>query len=85
MSDKYKTFEGKLYYVTITVVGWMDVFTRKEYVYDLFKNLKYCQENKGLEIYAYVVMSNHLHLIARAKDGRLNILLGNLKVLHQKN
>ncbi len=79
MSDKYKTQEGKLYYVTLTVVGWIDVFTRKEYVYELMKNIKYCQENKGLEIYAYVIMSNHIHLIVRAKDGKLNILLGHLK------
>ena len=79
MSDKYKTEKDKLYYVTLTVVGWIDVFTRKEYVYELMKNIKYCQENKGLEVYAYVIMSNHLHMIARAKDERLNILLGNLK------
>ena len=58
MSDKYKTEAGKLYYVTLTVVGWIDVFTRNEYVYDLMKNIKYCQENKGLELYAYVIMSN---------------------------
>ena len=79
MSDKYKTQSDKLYYVTLTVVGWIDVFTRKEYVYELFKNLKYCQENKGLEIYAYVIMSNHMHLIARSKDKPLNIVLGNFK------
>lgn len=79
MSDKYKTEKDKLYYVTLTVVGWIDIFTRKEYVYDLIKNIKYCQENKGLEVYAYVIMSNHLHMIARAKDEKLNLLLGNLK------
>lgn len=79
MSDKYKTEEGKLYYVTLTVVGWIDVFTRKEYVYELMKNIKYCQQNKGLEIYAYVIMSNHFHMIASAKEGKLNLLLGNLK------
>ena len=79
MSDKYKTQEGKLYYVTLTVVGWIDIFTRKEYVYELMKNLKFCQENKGLEIYAYVIMSNHIHMIARSKDVPLNILLGNFK------
>jgi putative transposase len=79
MSDKYKTEEGKLYYVTLTIVGWIDVFTRKEYVYELMKNIKYCQENKGLEIYAYVIMSNHIHMVARSNEQPLNILLGNLK------
>lgn len=79
MSDKYKTEAEKLYYVTHTVVGWIDVFTRKEYVYALMKNMKYCQGNKGLELFAYVVMSNHVHMIAKAKDQTLNILLGNFK------
>ncbi len=79
MSDKYKTESGKLYYATVTVVGWIDVFTRKEYVNELINNLKYCQENKGLELYAYVIMSNHFHIIARCNNQPLNYLLGSLK------
>ena len=79
MSDKYKTEADKLYYVTITVVGWIDVFTRKDYVYELMDNIKFCQTNKGLDLYAYVIMSNHLHLIAKSNDVPLNILLGNFK------
>jgi REP element-mobilizing transposase RayT len=79
MSDKYKTEARKLYYVTITVVGWIDVFTRKEYVYELIENIKYCQNNKGLNLYAYVIMSNHLHFIASSNEVPLNILLGNFK------
>ena len=84
MSDKYKTEAGKLYYVTLTIVGWIDVFTRKEYVYELMKNIKYCQENKGLELYAYVIMSNHIHLIATSRDIPLNILLGSFKSFTSK-
>jgi putative transposase len=56
VSTKYKTQAHKLYYVTLTVVGWMDVFTRKEYVNIVFDSIRYCQANKGLELYAYVVM-----------------------------
>jgi putative transposase len=84
MSDKYKTEAEKVYYVTITVVGWIDVFTRKEYVYDLMENIKYCQKNKGLDLYAYVIMSNHLHFIAKSNDVPLNILLGNFKSFTSK-
>lgn len=32
--------------------------------------MKYCRKNKGLLLYEFVVMVNHLHLIARAKEGR---------------
>ena len=84
MSQKYKTEEGGLYYVTLTIVGWIDVFTRKEYVYEIMKNIKHCQENKGLELYAYVIMSSHIHMIAKAQDGKLNILLGHFKSFTSK-
>ena len=79
MSEKRKTFEGSLYYVTLTIVGWIDVFTRKEYVYEIIKNIKYCQQNKGLELFAWVVMSNHMHLIARVNNGTLGELLRDFK------
>ncbi len=52
-----------LYFVTFTVVEWIDVFTRKDYVTIILDSLKHCQKEKGLIIYAWVVMSNHLHLI----------------------
>jgi REP element-mobilizing transposase RayT len=31
-------------------------------------NLKYCQENKGLEIFAWCIMTSHIQLIIRAGD-----------------
>ncbi len=47
----------------------MDVFTKKDYKIIVVDALNYCIENKGLEVFAYVIMSNHLHMIARAKEG----------------
>jgi Transposase and inactivated derivatives len=72
MSDKYKfkNIEG-LYFVTLTVRHWIDVFTRNEYKDIIIENLDYCRKNKGLEIYAWVIMTNHVHLIVRAKDGNV--------------
>ena len=54
MSTKYKaTTKDEVYFITITTVGWLDVFTRNEYK-DLFiESLVYCQKNKGLEIHAW--------------------------------
>jgi REP element-mobilizing transposase RayT len=51
------------YYLTLTVVNWIDVFTRKNHRDAIIESLKYCQAEKGLNIYAYVIMSNHIHLI----------------------
>jgi putative transposase len=58
-----------IYFVTFTVVGWIDVFTRKEYKIEIVDSLNYCIENKGLKVYAWCLMSNHIHLIVQAKEG----------------
>jgi len=70
MSTKYKaTTTEEAYFITITTVGWIDVFTRLNQKYNIINALNYCQKNKGLEIYAYVIMSNHLHLSCKATNG----------------
>ena len=68
MSDKYKIRDSdKAYFVTLTVVGWIDVFTRKNHNLLLIDSLAYCQHNKGLIIFGFCLMSNHLHMIAKAE------------------
>jgi len=69
MSTKYKVKDNaKTYYITTTIVGWIDVFTREIQKERLVESLKYCQENKGLVIYAWCLMSNHLHMICQSED-----------------
>lgn len=69
-----------MYYLTLTTVGWVDVFTRKRYCDILLDSLAYCRREKGLILYAYVIMSNHLHLIAQAKEtSRLSDILRDFK------
>lgn len=70
MSTKYKaTTTDEAYYITITVVGWIDIFTRLNQKKNLINALRYCQTNKGLEIYSYCIMSNHIHLLCKGIDG----------------
>jgi REP element-mobilizing transposase RayT len=65
MSEKYKIREeGKAYFLTITVVNWIDIFTRVNHKLAIVDSLKYCQENKGLNLFGWCLMTNHLHLIA---------------------
>ena len=67
MSEKYKIWDqSKPYFVTMTVVGWVDVFSKAHFKKLIANSLRYCQEHKGLEIYGYCLMSNHLHMIVRA-------------------
>ncbi len=79
MSDKRNTSANEVYFVTLTMAGWIDLFTRQVYRDILVRNLSYCQANEGLEIFEYVIMSNHIHLISRRIDGDLKELLGRFK------
>jgi len=73
MSTGYKIVEqDALHYVTFQVVRWIDIFTRKVYRDIVIDSLKFCQANKGLEVYAFVVMSNHIHLLIRSDIGKLS-------------
>ncbi|WP_025741030.1 REP-associated tyrosine transposase [Aquimarina pacifica] len=70
MSTKYKaTMPDTAYFITITVVGWIDVFTRVKQKYVITDSLRYCQEYKGLEIYAYCIMPSHIHMLCKAREG----------------
>ncbi len=59
---------GDVYFVTDTVVDWVDIFTRPLYRHIILDSLAYCQKEKGLVIYAWVLMSNHFHAIV-GSDG----------------
>src|SRR5215216_2592983 len=64
MSRKYKFNENdKLYFVSFAVINWIDLFIRKEYKDVVVSSLKYCIEKKNLELYAWCIMTSHVHLI----------------------
>jgi putative transposase len=66
--SRYKILDQHgINFVTLTVVDWIDVFIRKRYKDIVIESLKHCQKEKGLVVYAYVIMSSHIHLIAEAK------------------
>ena len=70
MPTKYKaTTTDDAYFITITTVGWIDVFTRLNQKYNITNALKHCQEKKGLEIYTYCLMPSHLYLFCKGTDG----------------
>lgn len=77
--------QGKIHFITCTVVDWVDVFTRKTYRDIVINCLKYCIENKGMLVYGYVVMSNHIHLIIQSKDAKLSDLIRDFKKFTAKN
>jgi REP element-mobilizing transposase RayT len=69
MGHKNKIFDEYNYFLTMTVVDWVDIFTRPVYKHIIVDSLRFCQKEKGLVLYSWCLMSNHLHLIAGAKEG----------------
>ena len=80
MGFAYKIYDQhSMYFVTFTVHQWVDVFTRKQYVEIVLESLRFCQKEKGLKIFAWVVMSNHVHLIVRSDENKLSDIFRDFK------
>lgn len=64
MSHKYKILDQqKPYFVTFTVIQWIDLFIRNDYRDVIVSSIQYCQKQKGLEVYAWCIMTSHVHMI----------------------
>lgn len=80
MSQGYQIInQSSIHYLTFQVVDWVDIFTRQIYRDIVLDSFRYSQKEKGLWLYAYVIMSNHIHLIAASKDGKLSDLVRDIK------
>lgn len=79
MSELRKATTDHPYFITISVVGWVDVFTRQSYNDVLIQSLAFCIHNKNLEIYAYVIMPSHIHMIVRSPQATLPSILRDFK------
>jgi REP element-mobilizing transposase RayT len=75
---KIRDPEG-IYFITFTVVEWIDVFTRRIYKDILIDSLEHCVKTKGLKVYAYVIMSNHVHLIVSTTGEKLEDIIRDYK------
>ena len=67
--DRYKIKSNTHpHFITATTVNWIPVFAIPTAVEILYESLRYLQASDGLNLYGYVIMENHLHLIAAASD-----------------
>ena len=80
MSEKYKYSDPEgLYFVTLTIIHWIDLFTRPDYIHEVVRSLQYCQKQKGLIIYAWVVMPSHIHMIISSEKQDLPSIIRDFK------
>jgi len=71
--------QNEIHFLTITVVGWVDIFSRQIHKDTLIRSMKYCIDNKGLIVYGYVIMTNHIHCIWQARNGNLSDIIRDYK------
>ncbi|MEM7551349.1 MAG: transposase [Bacteroidota bacterium] len=70
MSSRYKIRDKEgLYFVTFTIIGWVDLFIRNPYRDCIIESLEYCKKEKGLNVHAFVIMTSHVHAILSSKEG----------------
>ena len=80
MSERYKAKDPESkYFITLTIVNWIDIFTRTNHKITILDSLSFCQENKGLIIYSWVLMSSHIHMIVSAREGNLPDIIRDFK------
>jgi putative transposase len=86
MPSKYKIQNHQdIYFITFAVVEWVDALSRRQYKDIVVNSLQYCQKQKGLILYAWIIMNNHVHLIASAeKEFNLSNILRDMKKFTSK-
>lgn len=79
MRSRYRIHDsGSAHFVTSTIVEWIPVFTEKAYCDVVTASLAFCRKEKGLRLYAYTVLDNHLHLLAETLAAGLLTRMGHL-------
>jgi putative transposase len=80
MSRNYKIRDQeKLYFVSFATVNWIDVFTRQEYKDIVVDSIRYCIANKGLQVFSWCIMTNHVHLIIGSVDKKMEDIIRDIK------
>lgn len=72
-------FPAETYFLTFQVVNWVDIFSRKIYRDIILDSFTFCRKEKGLKLWGYVIMTNHVHCILRAKNRNLPDIIHDFK------
>jgi putative transposase len=67
------------YFITCTVHQWVDAFTWEIYKEILLNSIRHCQQNKGLKVHAWVLMTNHIHMIISSDKEKLSNIIRDFK------
>jgi putative transposase len=76
--------QGATHFLTFSIMGWIDIFTRQSYRDLILDSFEFCRKNKRLEISGYVIMSNHIHTIWTALNNNLSDIIRDFKTYTSK-
>lgn len=76
--------QAAIHFLTMTVVEWLEIFIRPQLADICLDNLRYCTQNKGLDIHAWCLMPNHLYLLCSHSEGNLSGVLRDFKAFTAK-
>lgn len=65
---RYQADEHVPYFCTMTVLDWIPLFIDARYTDPVIESLCYCRRRKGLSVFGFVIMPNHMHMVAGAPD-----------------
>ncbi len=60
-------------------MDWVDAFTRKVYRDIVLDSMDYYRKHKRLQLWAYVIMTNHVHCIMSSSNGNLPDIVRDFK------
>jgi REP element-mobilizing transposase RayT len=68
--SRYKivTDGNEPYFLTCTVVNWLPLFGNPAIAEIVLGSLRFMHENGRLQVHGYVLMENHLHMVASSSD-----------------
>jgi len=74
-----------MYFISFATINWIDAFVRSVYFELISDSLNYCSSEKGMEVFCYVIMPSHIHLIFRDKNQNPSKLLKEFKTFTSKS
>lgn len=85
-ADGYKIKDqGATHFLTFSIMGWIDIFSKQRYRDIILESFRYCQKNKSLQVGAYVIMTNHIHVIWTASNNNLSDIIRDFKTYTSKS
>ena len=73
----YHVLGTQPHFLTCTLINWIPLFGKVEFTQIILDSLNFLQRQQRLTLYAYIIMENHLHIIASAAS--LSKEIGNFK------